>query len=249
MKFLKKINLASIYFTIFAVLFTGVLAPFIYIVCPIIGIFSKRTKEKYAHAIAKIWGFFLTTLTFSRFKIDGLENYNPKKTYIITQNHQSAFDIFYSFKMLKGNYCFISKDEYFHFFAIGYAMRNANYVAVKRDSIASLKMIDDSMQRVKSGRSIVIYPEGTRSKDGNIRYPKKGFLKVAERCEDVPILPIVIDGTINIMKPKSLKMRFGNRVRVRFLKPIYPKDMGNTEEERLNYWNNMMKRELEILRK
>ena len=207
---------------------------------PFIRIFSKKKAKYWVHSMAKVWGRGIMKMAFISFDIEGKENYNPNKTYLLTPNHQSSFDIFACFSIFKKSYAFVSKDTYGKVPLIGFGMSLANYIFVKRGTVGAVKSIDDMEDRLKNGTSIVIYPEGSRSADGEIRKPKRGILKIAERCPDVEVLPVVIYGTKDIMKAKSIKINPFRKIKVRFLKPFYLKDIDGDDNAKLNYWYEIM---------
>lgn len=70
--------------------------------------------------------------------------------------------------------------------------------------------------------------------------PKRGILRVAEKCPDIPILPVVIYGTKDIMKAGSFKINPFGKIKVRFLKPFYFKDIEGDENSKLKYWYDIM---------
>ena len=74
--------------------------------------FSKKKSIIISHSIAKFWGRSLMKMAFIKFDLENKENYDLKKVYLLTPNHQSAFDIFCSFCIFKGLYAFVSKDTY-----------------------------------------------------------------------------------------------------------------------------------------
>ena len=244
MKILTKLNIATVIFTITGVAITAFCVMLTALIVVTVGLFSKRLKLKYAHQISKLWGALLALSSFPKFHITGIENYDIKKTYIITPKHQSSFDIFFGFYLFKGHFCFISKEAYFKFPGIGYAMREAGYIVVKRGTIAAVKMIEDTVNCLNNGRSVVLYPEGTRSIDGDIRFPKKGLIKVAEQCEDIEILPVIIDGSKNVMKTGAYKISFGENINVKFLPSFKLKDIPGDENAKLTYWHELMSSEV-----
>lgn len=247
MKILSKINIATIFFGVSAVFVTIVCATSAAI-CAVFPLFSKTLKMNIVHQAAKNWGTILTCLVFPKFNITGIENYDKNKTYIITPNHQGSFDIFFMLHILKGKYCFVSKDAYFKYPLIGYTMRKSGYILVDRTTSSAAKMIDEAVDRLQNERSILMYPEGSRSVDGNIRFPKKGLTRITEQCKDIEILPVVMDGTDHVMRKPTLKINFGQKINVRFLKPFKLEDIEGTEKDKLTYWYNMMSDELKNIR-
>jgi len=86
------------------------------------------------------------------------------------------------------------------------------------------------MKGLREGRSFVLFPEGTRSADGNLREFRKGSLKIALRTK-VKILPVVIDGTINVTPKGSIFIR-PNKVKLKILEPLDPSKFENEESLR-----------------
>lgn len=238
----------SVFYILLNVLFTIILFVIALILFILVRPFSKKLSIKITHNIAKLWGTFLMKSAFISFDIEGIENYDYKKTYLITPNHQSAFDIFCCFAIFKGMFAFVSKDTYGKVPMVGFGMSLANYIFVKRGTIGAAKSIDDMEDRLKSKTSIIIYPEGTRSKDGEIKKPKRGILKIAERCEDVAVLPVVIYGTRDIMKAGSFVLRPFKKIKIRFLEPFYFKDIEGDDNDKLDYWYNIMTKNYDELR-
>ena len=80
---------------------------------------------------------------FIKFDLENKENYDSKKVYLLTPNHQSAFDIFCCFCIFKGSYAFVSKDAYGKVPMVGFGMRKSNYIFVKRWTVGAAKSIED----------------------------------------------------------------------------------------------------------
>ncbi|MEI0567361.1 lysophospholipid acyltransferase family protein [Brachyspira pulli] len=230
----------SLIYFLLSVIYTLICVIIAFPVYPFIRIFSKRKARYYVHTMAKFWGRGLMKMAFISFKVEGKENYDPNKTYILTPNHQSAFDIFACFSIFKKSYAFVSKDIYGKVPLIGAGMSLANYIFVKRGTVGAVKSIDDMEDRLKNNTSVVIYPEGTRSETGEIKKPKRGILKITERCPDVEVLPVVIYGTRSIMKARTMTIHPFKKIKVRFLKPFYFKDIEGDDNAKLDYWYKIM---------
>lgn len=232
--------LFTVFYFLMAIIFTLICVVILFVLYPFIRICGKTASINYVHSIAKFWGSVIMRLTFASIKIEGKENYDPKKTYLLTPNHQSSFDIFCCFNIFKKSYAFVSKDAYGKVPFIGAGMSLANYIFVKRGTVGAAKSIDDMENRLKSNTSIVIYPEGTRSDTGEIKKPKRGILKIAERCPDIDILPVVIYGTRDIMKARSVKIMPFRKITVRFLKPFSFNSIEGDDNAKLDYWYDVM---------
>ncbi len=151
--------------------------------------------------------------------IEGQEWLDPKKTYVLVSNHQSVADIIVSLH-LKQSFKFIAKQELFWIPFLGWSMWLAGYIPLIRGNQQSGKkalMIAKSF--VEHGTSVLFFPEGTRSPDGEIHAFKFGAFKLAAET-GVPVVPIVINGTYNLV-PKGSRI-FNRRVKVR-LKVLEPR--------------------------
>lgn len=241
-------NVQTLYFGFIGILLTAVIVPFLIVIYFSIFLFSRKKAREFAHFVAKLWGRIVVSLVFIKPNIEGSEYYEPNKLYIITPNHQSAFDIFFGFRIFHKIYAFMSKDDFFKIPGVGIGMILAGYISVKRGTIGAVKSIDDVLNRLENNISVVMYPEGTRSLTGEINEPKRGLIRITEKVPNIPILPVVMDGTRFVMRPKSWKIVLGQKVNVRFLPPFYMKDIEGSEKEKLNYWYNLFKTNFEEIR-
>ena len=121
----------------------------------------------------------------------------------MVSNHASAVDIWAVF-MTECQFRWLSKAEVFRIPVIGTAMRWAGYVPIKRGEKASYSVaMDQSSDWLRQGVSMIFFPEGTRSVDGKLRPFKSGAFRLAEKA-DVPILPIALIGTNELLEKRSI---------------------------------------------
>ncbi len=181
-----------------------------------------------------IQGIIVTKMSpFWKVITEGREKIDNKQAYIIIPNHQSMLDIVF-FNMLRHRVRWVSKKEVFRTPIIGWEMRMTKYIELIRGNKASvIKMMDECVESVQEGVSVVIFPEGTRSLTGAIGKFKPGAFQLAVKT-DKPLLPVLIDGTGEI-KPKKGGIIFNNRriVRIRVLDPIFPGQFGTGDPEEL----------------
>lgn len=181
-----------------------------------------------------IQGIVLTKMSpFWKVIVDGREKLDQKQAYIIIPNHQSLLDIVF-FNMLRHRLRWVSKAEIFSVPVVGWEMRMVRYIELIRGNKASVvKMMEKCVESLKDGISVVIFPEGTRSLTGAIGKFKTGAFQLAVKT-DKPLLPVLIDGTGEIM-PKKGGIIFRNRriVRIRVLDPIFPGQFGTGDPEEL----------------
>lgn len=181
-----------------------------------------------------IQGIVLTKMSpFWKVITEGSDKIDQNQAYVIVPNHQSLLDIVF-FNMLRHPLRWVSKVEIFKVPLIGWEMRMVKYIELVRGNKSSvIKMMEECVNSLKDGISIVIFPEGTRSLTGAIGKFKTGAFQIAIRT-DKPLLPVLIDGTGEIM-PKKGGVIFRNRrvVRIRVLDPIFPGQFGTGNPEEL----------------
>jgi len=169
-----------------------------------------------------IQGIILTRMSpFWKVVVDGREKIDKNQAYVIIPNHQSMLDIVF-FNMLRHRLRWVSKIEIFKVPLVGVEMRMVKYIEVVRGSKSSvIRMMEKCMESLREGISVVIFPEGTRSLTGAIGKFKSGAFQLAVKT-DKPLLPVLIDGTGDILPKRGII--FGSRkvVRLRVLDPIFP---------------------------
>ena len=165
--------------------------------------------ENKVHKIANLWARMLLWLTNTRVDVIGKENVLMERPQIFMANHQSDFDILIVLAYIPGQFRWIAKKELFKIPVFGKAMRNAGYIEIDRQNHEkALKSLDEAAQKIREGKSVVTFPEGTRSRDGKIRPFKQGMFHLAIQA-GVPIVPISIIGAHEIMPKRTLKFKPG----------------------------------------
>lgn len=167
-------------------------------------------------------GIVLTKMNpFWKVIVEGREKIDHKQAYIIVANHQSMLDIVV-FNMLYHRLRWVSKIEIFKVPLVGWEMRMVKYIALERGNKHSVvRMMDECVSTLRDGISIVIFPEGTRSLTGEIGKFKTGAFQLAVKT-DKPVLPVLIDGTGDILPKHGMIFRNHRVVRLKVLDPITP---------------------------
>lgn len=167
------------------------------------------SDENLSHRLAKIWARMLLTLASTKVEIVGAENILTKEPQIFMANHQSDFDILIVLAHLPGQFRWIVKKELFKIPLFGEAMRNAGYIEIDRQNHAkAMKSIELAARKIREGKSVMSFPEGTRSADGTIKPFKQGMFHLAI-MSGVPIVPVTIIGARDIMPKRSLRVKPG----------------------------------------
>ena len=164
-------------------------------------IWNSRIAGRY---IASNWGRLICWITPVWVTVEGAENANPNRTYVVVCNHQSQYDIFLVYGYLKLDLKWVLKAELRKAPGVGIGCEKAGHIFVDRSNPeAARKSVADALDRVGDGVGVLFFAEGTRSPDGKLRRFKKGAFRLAV-SQGLPILPLTVVGTRDIQKPKSL---------------------------------------------
>ena len=142
-----------------------------------------------------------------------------KKSYVIVLNHNTVIDI-PTLYYIPLNFRWVSKREVFKtpFFGQYLVLHGDICINRGRASEALEQMVRDGKLWISRGASVAVFPEGTRSKDGEIHRFKAGAFTLAKEA-GVEILPVVLDGTKTLIKKNAL-FNWGNRITIRVLPPV-----------------------------
>jgi len=150
-------------------------------------------------------------------EIEGTEHVDPKKAYVITINHQSYMDIPLMYFVPRLNFKWVSKYEVRQIPIFGLVLRLHDDITIKRGKAsAAIDLMEKGSKHLAKGTSIMIFPEGTRSKDMQIHLYKEGAFRLA-KAAGVEILPCVIDGTRTAFDRRGLCK---NTFSIRFMEPV-----------------------------
>ncbi len=185
--------------------------------CVIISIIPN--SENRIHKIATLWAKILLLISNTKVEVIGKENVRRSKPQIFMANHQSDFDILIVLGHIPGQFRWIAKKELFSIPIFGAAMKTAGYIEIDRDNHEkAMQSLDEAALRIREGKSVMSFPEGTRSRDGEIKAFKQGIFHLAIKS-GVPIIPVSIIGSGQIMPKRSLKITPG-RVKIVIGKPV-----------------------------
>ncbi len=170
---------------------------------------------------------FLTPMFVSK---TGQENIDKNQSYVIVANHISAYDIFLAYGWLGIDFKWVMKKELRKIPGLGFGSEAVGHIFIDRSSSkAALETIEKAKERIKGGTSVLFFPEGTRSKTGELGRFKKGAFNFAFDL-NLPILPVTILGTNKIMPSGTFNLLPG-KARLVIHPPIdisnySPEDMG-----------------------
>jgi 1-acyl-sn-glycerol-3-phosphate acyltransferase len=159
------------------------------------------------HRVARAWGRSILAVSGVRVRVTGGQRIDPAAAFIFMSNHQSNFDIPVLLGHLPAPFRWLAKAELFRIPIFGRAMRGAGYIPIDRsDRPAAIASLRQAAEAVRGGAAVMIFPEGTRSPDGTLKPFKKGGFVMAIEA-GVPIVPVALRGTFDIMPKNRLLIR------------------------------------------
>lgn len=192
------------------------------------------TNRIIIHKVLTFQSFLLVKLMpIWKVRITGREKAQKGQTYVIISNHQSILDILL-INCLRYNYKWISKIENTKVPVLGWYLRMAGYITVDRGNKESKEeMLKKSAVCLKNNTSVMIFPEGTRSADRQIGFFKRGAFQLAI-SENIPILPVVLDGSGGVLPKHGLVFSTGHKIRIQVFDPVYPESFGTDDPDILS---------------
>ncbi len=187
-------------------------------------------NDRVAHRTTGVWwSRFVSYLTPIRVRVKGKNNIEKNRSYMVVANHQSHYDILVLYGWLGIEVKWVMKMELRKVPVFGYAGEMGGNIYVDRSSPEALKStLEGARARIVNGTSIIMLPEGTRSRTGTLGEFKMGAFVIAREL-GLPILPVTIAGTRRIMPPGGWNM-FPGTATVTIHPPI---DIAEYGEDRL----------------
>lgn len=195
-----------------------------------------KLKERDALVDQKVkeWSRSLVRLSGTKVTVNGEENIPTDTAVLFVSNHQGNFDVPLLLGFIQKPKAFISKMEVKRMPFIGTWMEQLNCLFMDRKNVRqSIKAINEGAELLQKGTSLVIFPEGTRSKSDSIAEFKAGSFKLATKS-GVPIIPITISGSYKIMEQQRFWIKPA-KVHIEVHPPIFPmqqeaKELAKTTE-------------------
>lgn len=174
----------------------------------IIASLLDRSGKAY-HFLGRIWAKLLLWIAGVRVEIIGLENINWNENYVYVANHCSGFDIPVVMASIPGQLRIVFKKELTKIPLFGWQLRIGPYILIDRENPAkAMESLEKAKKKIEKGASVLLFAEGTRSRDGNIQPFKRGAFTLATRSGK-KIVPLTIKGTFEILPKKKFRIRPG----------------------------------------
>ncbi len=152
----------------------------------------------FAHWCARTWSRLILVTTGVRISVEGLERLEPGRTYVFVANHQSIYDIPILFWSLPYQLRIIAKESLGNFPFLGWHLRRTGHMLVDRRHPDRARIFGWASRLTSNGLSLIVFPEGTRSRDGRVaRFKGGGFLLALQA--GLPVVPLSIVGSRHVM--------------------------------------------------
>lgn len=181
---------------------------------------------------SRLWARIILWAALVRRRIEGREQVPRDGPVVFMANHESWLDIPVLLATIPVQVRFLAKKSLFRIPFLGWAMRAMDFIPVDRENRReAVRSFEEAAQHIRTGRSVLIFPEETRTRDGSLLPFQRGGFLIAIKA-GVPIVPVGLDGPARCLARASYLLRPG-RVTVRFGRPIPTEGLGVTAKETL----------------
>ncbi len=159
--------------------------------------------------LARQWSGWVTAFAGVKVVVEQRGKLDPAQPYVFVANHASSLDIWAAFVAIPRRLRMIAKKQLGRIPLFGWVMRAGRFIFIDRSNgVAARRSIDVAVERIRKGDSVLIFPEGTRTRDGTLGAFKKGGFHLAVNA-GVPIVPVALRGTRALMPRGSYLLRAG----------------------------------------
>ncbi|MBQ3998608.1 MAG: 1-acyl-sn-glycerol-3-phosphate acyltransferase [Paludibacteraceae bacterium] len=190
--------------------------------------FPWRNAE-FVHKVQQFWSCSFFWLMFLPVSVDGQEHIQPGQSYVFVANHQSMFDVWLVYGWLPVIFKWLMKAELRHVPFVGLGCKAAGHIFVdRRNAKAAMESLKEVGKQLVNGVCTVIFPEGTRSKNGEVGRFKRGAFQIAWEL-GLPVIPLSLDGCFEVL-PKGKPFVHRHPVHMHIGQPIDLKQFADANE-------------------
>jgi len=218
-----------------SLLFTDMLIYFYTSVCGAASLAGSLfdANGRWQHGCARVWSWLILKTSRIHLEIHGLENIKPNEPVIFCSNHPSAMDIPILFACLPVQFRFAAKRSLFHVPFLGWHLRRSGHIPVDRGHPRkAIRSLDQAAEKIRAGTPVVLFPEGHRSREGNMGAFKSGSFYLAIRA-GVPLIPVTLNGSRAVLKPDTMHVKPG-KVEVIIHPPVATANLTLHDVEKLS---------------
>jgi len=197
------------------------------------GLIRAPWAHDHCSRASSFWGRAMVRLAGVRVTLEGATREKLDRPLVVVANHQSWFDVFVLGGFLPGRARFVAKEELRRIPLFGAAWETCGHIRVNRgDRAEAVRSLNEAGVRIRDQRlNVILFPEGTRSPDGQLLPFKKGAFVLAIQT-GVPVLPVGISGSRAVMAKGSFGIRPGE-IRVRVGEPIPVEGLTTADRDQL----------------
>jgi 1-acyl-sn-glycerol-3-phosphate acyltransferase len=160
--------------------------------------------------VARAWSGWILRFGGVKLEVECRAQLDPGQPYVFMANHASSLDIWAMFQAVPRRIRMIAKKQLARIPLFGWVMWAGRFIFIDRgNAVAARRSIDEACRRIQNGDSVMLFPEGTRTRDGTLGPFKKGGIHLAVKA-GVPIVPVALRGTRALMPAGSLRLRSGS---------------------------------------
>jgi 1-acyl-sn-glycerol-3-phosphate acyltransferase len=172
------------------------------------------------HFCMRRWAADNLWLSRARVEIEGLEHVDPDRPQLFVANHSGLHDILSLAAFLPVQFRWVAKKSLFKIPFMGWHMRRSGYIPIDRENPReAAKSLAAASEAIRGGVSAIAFPEGTRSRTGEMGKFHSGAFSLALRT-GVPLVPICLEGSHRVIRPKTLQVNPGTIIRIKIGQPV-----------------------------
>ena len=195
--------------------------------------------KKWGYYPGMIWAKLMCIILFTPVKVEGRENLEKGQSYVLAANHTSTYDIFIIYGYIGRSFKWVMKEEIRKIPFVGAACKAAGFIFINRKAMKqALHSMEEAKKSLTNGVSVVIFPEGTRTKTGETGKFKRGAFKIATEM-NLPIVPVSISGAFNVW-PTTRKYPIPGKLTMVIHKPIMLHEDPEHREEQIEEIRNIV---------
>jgi 1-acyl-sn-glycerol-3-phosphate acyltransferase len=179
----------------------------------------NRKEGRLFHALARFWARAVLFTCGVRVKVHGLEHLDRSRNYVYVSNHASMFDIPAILAGIPDQIRVVYKKELEVIPFFGWGLKWGSYIGIDRGrGTRAMKSLEEAVQKIRDGASVLLYAEGTRTTDGKLQPFKRGAFNLAVKA-GVPVVPLAVNGSYRLLPKHSIRVQAGT-VELTLARPI-----------------------------